>query len=117
MYAGSLPKTADFYQANGLTPPTLQHILQAAASDSAQRNTVAQRTVQAAMAAGTLALMPGLAGVAAEAVAFGKNPVGYCLSNPAACTVAAEAVGCTAAAGACPATSLVPTVFVNQPVA
>jgi filamentous hemagglutinin family protein len=97
MYAGTLTQTSGFYQANGLTQPTLQQIVNAVASDSAQRNAVAQRTVLAAMAAGTLALAPALSGVAAEAAAFAKNPVGYCLGNPAACTVAAETVAYTAA--------------------
>ena len=108
MYAGTLGQTSGFYQANGLTQPTLQQIVNAAATDGAQRNAVAQRTVLAAMAAGTLTLAPALSGLAAEAAAFAKNPVGYCLGNPAACTVAAETAAYTAA-GVPQPTSVVPT--------
>jgi filamentous hemagglutinin len=97
MYAGTLPQTAEFYQSNKLTQPTLEQIVTAATTDSAQRNRIAQQTVLAAVAAGTLALAPSLSGVATEAAAFARNPVGYCLGNPAACTVAAETAAYTAA--------------------
>ena len=97
MQVRSDPSALAFYSKNGITQPTLQQIVNAATNDSAQRSVVAQRTVLAAVAAGTLTLVPGLSGVAAEMTAFAKNPVGYCLVNPAGCMVAGEAVAYTAA--------------------
>ena len=112
MYAGMLGKTSGFYQANGLTHPTLQQIVNAAMHDSAQRNVVAQRTVLAAAAAVTLTLAPALSGAAAEVAAFAKNPVGYCLGNPAGCMVAGETAAYTAAGVPQPASG-VPTKVVT----
>lgn len=108
MYADTLPQTTTFYQSNGLAHPTLQQIVNATSVDGTQRSTIAQRTVLAAVASGTLALAPALSSVAAEAAAFAKNPVGYCLGNLAGCTVAAEAAAYTAA-GVPQPTSAVPT--------
>mgnify|MGYP003575934063 FL=1 len=70
----------------GLTPQEITDRNNAAGARLAQAGVVAL---------GGYVLAPALAGVAAEVAAFVKNPVGYCLSNQAACTVAAEAVGYT----------------------
>ena len=104
------PATLSFYRDNQLKQPSLQQIVNAVQSDSAKRADVLNKTVMAAVAAGALTLAPAFAGTAAEVAAFSKNPVGYCLANPAGCTVAAETVTCAMAGGACPATSMVPNV-------
>jgi len=97
MYANTLSQTETFYRENNISQPTPQQITQSVAHDQTLRNTVMQRTILAAMLSGTLVLAPAASGIATEAAAFAKNPVGYCISNPAGCTVAAETVAYTAA--------------------
>jgi hypothetical protein len=104
------PSMQSFYREHGIGQPTIEQISQAAGRDADARAATAQQTVGAAMAAGGLTLAPAAAGLVAEVAAFGRNPTGYCLTNPANCTVAAEAVACGAAGAACPPTSAVPVI-------
>lgn len=104
------PETLRFYRDNQLKQPSLQQIVNAVQSDGAKRAYVLNKTVMAAVAAGALTLAPAFAGTAAEVAAFSKNPVGYCLANPAGCTLATETVTCAMAGTACPPASLLPNV-------
>lgn len=64
----------------------------------------------AAATAGALVISPAFDGVAVELAAFGRNPVGYCLNNPAGYAVATETVVCITAGPACSPNSLMPAI-------
>jgi filamentous hemagglutinin len=91
------PQTLKFYQDNKIKQPTIAQITQAAGKDAQSRNELAALTIKAAAAAGGLALAPALSGLAAEAAAFTKNPVAYCLANPMACVAGVDVAAATAA--------------------
>lgn len=117
MYLSALsssPEAVSFYAKHGITQPTIAQIIQAASKDSAQRDVVANRVIVAAALAGAIVLSPAAAGLAAEAAAFAKNPITYCLANPGGCTVTAEALACASAGGACPPGTMVPSVRPGQ---
>ena len=100
------PKVAQFYRQNNIQQPTVEQMAMAYARDAGQRAQIKQSTIYALLAAGALVLAPAYSTVAAEAAAFVKDPVGYCMASPQACTAGAEAVGCAAAGVACPVGSL-----------
>jgi hypothetical protein len=100
------PSMAEFYRSNGLTQPTIDQIASAAHRDAAARDAVRNQTIVAALASGALVLAPSVAGSGTAVAAFAADPKGYCLANPASCTVAAEALVCGMAGAACPAGAL-----------
>ncbi|MBL0419251.1 hemagglutinin repeat-containing protein [Ramlibacter sp. AW1] len=91
------PELQAFHERNGIKQPTSQQVAATANLDGTQREQVRRQTWQAAAVAGTLILAPALSGIAAEVVAFAKNPYLYCLGNPTGCLVAAESTVTTAA--------------------
>ena len=108
MFADHVAPNVDFYQRNGIAQPSFEQILTAAERDGEQRGRHLKQFLVGAAVTGTLVLAPVVAGssIAAAVAAFAKDPVGYCLVNPAACTVAAETVACTVVEG-CPINSVV----------
>ena len=108
MFADHVAPNVAFYQRNGIAQPSFEQILTAAERDGEQRGRHLKQFLVGAAVTGTLVLAPVVAGssIAAAVAAFAKDPVGYCLVNPAACTVAAETVACTVVEG-CPINSVV----------
>ena len=108
MFADHVAPNVAFYQRNGIAQPSFEQILTAAERDGEQRGRHLKQFLVGAAVTGTLVLAPVVAGssIAAAVAAFAKDPVGYCLVNPASCTVAAETVACTVVEG-CPINSVV----------
>ena len=108
MFADHVAPNVAFHQRNGIEQPSFEQILTAAERDGEQRGRHLKQFLVGAAVTGTLVLAPVVAGssIAAAVAAFAKDPVGYCLVNPAACTVAAETVACTVVEG-CPINSVV----------
>lgn len=89
-YGKTLGDSAAFYYVNGLKQPTILQTATAAAADLGERQKILERTINAAAAAGALAILPA---AAAEASVAAANAVRYCTLNPGACVVASGVAG------------------------
>ncbi len=116
MYLAAVTSSAQavqFYRDNKIAQPTIAQIAQAAGKDAQSRAEIAQLTIGAAAVAGGLVLTPALSAVAAEVLAFAKNPVTYCTANPMGCLAAVDISASVATGAVVP--GMVPVGAVTNP--
>jgi len=114
IYVDEYRKQVAAYQSAGISQPSLEQIIQDAKKHGEYSEKMAENLIKGSLIIGGLVLTPVAAGtpIATELVAFSKNPLGYCMANPAGCTVVAEEAAYTVG-GAVSANSLVPEVSIS----
>ena len=111
LYVEEYKKNIEAYKQAGIKQPTLEQILNDAREHGEYSEQMAENLIKGSLLISGLVLAPVAAGtpVAAEVAAFARNPVTYCLGNPAGCAMVAEEVAYTAS-GAVSVNSVVPDV-------